>query len=186
MDKNPKNILGNNTPENVKGVLTSDSFHTYSKLRETKLHFNLKLFALYFVVILLLVISAIIFASTIKTAYFDSSSETEESFDKINTIKSVYQDNDTIKVEPITDELSSLFEIPVGVKIVELDFDNPLFKGLKINDIIVAISGKNIQDISDMDLSAEELEELRENPFITYTIYRNGIYKTITTFYQYD
>ena len=179
MDKDTKNTFSDNSSENINGVFSSDSFHTYLKLREKRISFNAKYFSLYLVVIVLLLVSALVFASTIKTAYFDSSDETKGSLEKINTIKTYYQKNDTIKLEPVNQELSGLFEIPVGLKIIELDLDNPMTNGLKVNDIIVSISGIKVINISDFELA---VEELADDYFITYTVYRNGSYKNIIPF----
>ena len=179
MDKDTKTTFSDSSSEKVNGVLTSDSFRTYLKLRGRKIPFNAKYFTLYLVVIILLLVSAFVFASTIKTAYFDSSDETESSLEKINTIKTDYQKNDAIKLEPVNNELSKLFEIPTGMKIVELDFENPMTSGLKVNDIIISISGKDIKNISDFESA---LNELAEDNFITYTVYRNGVFQDVTPF----
>ena len=179
MDKDTKNILDDSSSENVNGVITSDSFRTYLKLRGKRIRFNAKYFSLYLVISLLLLVSVLVFASTIKTAYFDSSDETKESLEKIGTIKTYYQKNDTIKVEPVNSALSGLFEIPVGMKIVELDFENPMTNGLKVNDIIVSIAGKDVKNITDFNSA---VDELAEDTFISYTVYRNGVYQTVTPF----
>ncbi|MBR5322710.1 MAG: PDZ domain-containing protein [Clostridia bacterium] len=164
--------------KNINGTLTSNSFRTYLKLHEKKHYFNIKYFSLYLVVIILLLVSVLIFASTIKKAYFNSASETKDTFDNINTIKTNYQNNDAIKLEPVSQELSGLFEIPVGMKIVELNSNNPITNGLKVNDIIVSVSGKTIKNFSDFE---EAIESLEEENFLIYTIYRNGVYQTIPT-----
>ncbi len=179
MDKHTQKTFSNEFSENVNGTLTSDSFRTYLKLRGKRSPFNAKHFTLYLVVIVLLLVSALVFASTIKTAYFDSSDEAKESFEKINTIKTNYQKNDAIKLEPVNKELSGLFKIPVGMKIVELNFENPMTSGLRVNDIIISISGKDIKNISDFE---EAINELAKDNFITYTVYRNGAYQDITPF----
>lgn len=179
MDKNTKNTFLEKNSENVKGVLTSDAFRTYLKIRGKSISFNAKYFSLYLVVILLLLVSALVFASTIKTAYFESSNETEGSLEHINRIKTNYQKNDAIKLEPVNKELSKLFEIPTGMKIVELDFENPMTNGLKVNDIIISISGKNIKNISDFESA---INELAEDNIITYTVYRNGVFQDVTPF----
>ncbi len=181
MDKDTKTLFSDNSSENVNGTLTSDSFRTYLKLHGKKIPFSAKYFTLYLVVILLLLVSVLVFASTIKTAYFDSSNETEEAIEKIKTIKTNYQKNDAIKLEPVNKELSKLFEIPIGMKIVELDFDNPVTNGLKINDIIISISGKDIKNISDFETA---INDISEDTFITYTVYRNGVFQDITPFYE--
>ena len=178
MDKDTKNAFSDNSVENVNGILTSESFRTYLKLRGKRIPFNLRYFSLSLIVIILLLVSCIIFASTIKTAYFDSSNETKDSFEKINTIKTDYLKNDTIKLEPVNQELSGLFEIPVGMKIVELNSNNPMTNGLKVNDIIVSIFGKDIKSISDFE---DALKNIEEDSYVIYTVYRNGTYQTVTT-----
>lgn len=180
MDKNTKKNFSSETDDGkVNGALSSDSFNIYSKLTRSRPRFDFRVLALYVIVSLLLAISVVIFASAIKTAYFSPPKETEDTIDKINTIKTNYQNNDSIKVEPITNELSILFDIPVGVKIVEIDINNPIFRGLKSNDIIISVSGKKVFNIEQIELAVSELSE---EVFITYTVYRNGVYKEINPF----
>jgi S1-C subfamily serine protease len=54
-----------------------------------------------------------------------------------------------------------------------------LTNGLKINDIIVSISGKDVKNISEFNSA---VDELAEDTFISYTVYRNGAYQTVTPF----
>ena len=180
MDNNNKTLANkDDISESVNGTLTSESFNTYTKLKNPKRRFNAKIFTLYSVIISLLLASALIFASTIKTAYFSNSNKTSDSNENINTIKTVYEHNDLLRVEPITQELSHLFDIPMGLKIIEISPDTPLFYGLKSNDIIVDISGESVHNIEDIN---KLVDRLSEDAFITFTVYRNGVYKKISPF----
>lgn len=179
LDKNTKKVFEQEiSSENVNGKLTSDSFNIYTKLQNPKQRFNIRIFLVYLLITSLLVASAVIFASTIKTAYFNKGSETEKD-NNINKIRTTYQNSSNLKVETITPELSELFDIPVGVKIIEIENNNPLFNGLKPNDIIVGISGKPIENITQFDT---EVAMLGNEIFLTYNIYRNGAFKDIAPF----
>lgn len=177
---NQQKKQANEDNEKVIGPQTSESFKAYSKLTDKKT-FNISMILLYVLLTLLLLSSALIFASSIKAAYFTDSAKTPhaESESNINTIKSSYQKNDSIKVETVTQEVANLFGIPTGVKIIELNNDDSLFRGLRVNDIIVEVSGRKISNIEDMGFVDDKLTS---DSFIVYTIYRNGAYKTIDPF----
>ncbi len=165
--------------ENIKGALTSRSFQTYTLLRNPKKKFNLRVLTLYFFIITLLIASALIFAYTIKTAYSSPKIKTEPDNEYLNTIRSNYENNEIFKVENVSKEISGLFNVPTGVKIVEIDEPSPLYNGLKVNDIIVEISGKSINSIKDME---KIIQHIDENNYIFYTVYRNGVFKTINPY----
>ena len=177
---NQQKRRANEDNEKVIGTQTSESFKVYSKLTDKKT-FNLSMILLYVLLTSLLLSSALIFASSIKAAYFTDSSKKPhtESESNINTIKSSYQKNGSIKVETVTQEVAGLFGIPTGVKIIELNNEDPFFKGLRVNDIIVEVSGRKISSIEDMGFVDDNLTS---DSFIIYTVYRNGAYKTIDPF----
>lgn len=167
--------------QNVNGHTTSESYMAYTVLQEPKRRFNWRVFLIYSFLAVVLVTSALIFLSSIKTAYFSSNSTPEEASYNINTIKSVCDNNESIKVESVTREISENFNIPMGVKIIELDRESPSLAGLKIDDIIVEISGKSVKSIDDIEVLFDRLEE--EN-MITYRVYRNGMYTEINPYEQ--
>lgn len=180
MDKNTKtNLYKNGLDENVNAAVTSNSFYTYSKLQKKSKRISAKAIALYSGIAVLLLASVISFAFSIKDAFFSDKENHTDSINNIETIKAVYQKNDLIKVEKITNELAGLYEIPTGVKIIEIDAEHPLLKGLRIGDIVVQVSGKSVNSISDMD---NIISTLSEESLVTFTIFRNGVYKTITPF----
>lgn len=180
MDKNTKtHLYKNSLDENVNAAVTSNSFYTYSKLQNKYNRISAKAVILYSGIAALLLASVLSFAFSIKAAFFNDEKDHSDSINNIETIKAVYQKNDLIKVEKITNELSGLYEIPTGVKILEIDAEHPLLKGLRVGDIVVQISGKSVNSISDMDII---MSTLSEESLVTFTIFRNGVYKTITPF----
>lgn len=171
--------MDNKTKENFNAAQTSEKFHIYSGIRDPRKRFDIKVISIYTIVILLLAASALIFASTIKKAFFNTPNETEPSINNIEKLKATSDYNQYIKVENVTGEVASIFGIPTGVKIVELDYDVPIFNGLKMDDIIVKISGNPITSINDMETI---LPELDEDTLVIFTVYRNGFYKDINPY----
>lgn len=171
--------MDNKIKESFNAVQTSEKFHIYSGIRDPKKRFDIKVITLYTVVIILLTASALIFASTIKTAFFSKADETAPTYSNIDKIKSTSDYNEHIKVENVTDEISSLFGVPTGVKIIDLDRNHPIFNGLKLDDIIVKISGTPIDSIDDME---KILPVLDEDTLVVFTVYRNGFYKDVNPY----
>ncbi len=175
--------MDNKIKEIFNAAQTSEKFNIYSGIRNPRRSFSIKVIALYSIVILLLTASAAIFASTIKTAFFSSPKETESSHTNLEKIKSTSDYNEYIKVENVTDEIASLFDVPTGVKILEINRDAPIFNGLKLHDIIVKISGTPIDSIDDME---EILPKLDKDMLVIFTVYRNGFYKDINPYEAYE
>lgn len=175
MDNNAKKSIHN---ESVNGQTTSESYNTYSIIRDPKKKYNIRTIILATVISILFLASAFVFFNSLKTVYFSPSHETEAYESKIEKTRSNYQTNDIIKVESVTKDIANVFNIPVGVKIISLK-DDPISEGLEINDIIVKISGQVVENIDDLEKAFEQIET---DEFISYLIYRNGSYHTITPF----
>ncbi len=170
--------------ENTNGPLTSECFTAYSSLKNSKNKLNIPKIILFFLLTLLLSFSVFIFALNIKRAFFSKVGSVDTYCENLNKIKTKYDNNDNIKVENVTDEIASLFGVPIGVRIVELDSTSLPFTGLKIDDIIVRISGKEVTTIMDINNIVDSLAP--DDPLL-YTVYRNGVYRTINPYdYEYD
>jgi len=182
LDKSNKVVFDKYSPhENVKGTLTSESFNTYSSLLNPRRNISFSKIAIYLLVIVLLIGSAIVFISSIRTAFFNQDSEASETGDNIKTIKTSFDDNEVLKVENVTLELSQLFNIPVGVRILELESDHSDLSGLCVNDIIVEVSGMDIRNIEDMDLAFSKSIS-SDSTIVMYKVFRNGVYKIISPY----
>ena len=175
LDRQNKDNLSLNN-EVINGQVTSKSYETYSTLCNPKKKYNLKsvLLVLFFTV--LLCVSVLVFSQLIKSAYFSNSNETEPSLIKIKT---ECDNNDNIKVENVTKEISNVFGIPIGVKIIELSDESIVSSGLRTNDIIVKVNGTNITTIDELNVA---MDSVSSGKVITLTIYRNGIYKSIVPY----
>lgn len=163
----------------ISGTYTNESYNLYSSIsdRQKKTFKNSKAFAI--LIISLIAISSIMFAFSIKNAFFKE--EEAVSTDTPETVKSIKTDEDfnsDIKVENITDEISALYNIPVGIKIVSVNsIDNEYLNGLRTNDIIVNISGTDVKSFDEATSIINSLQN--EGMMISYTVYRNGVYKEI-------
>lgn len=175
MDKNTNRNYNSDT-EVVNGNVTSKSYKIYSEIQDPKKRYNFRSVLLFLPLIVLVVLSVFIFANSIKTAFFDEPKESEELEDSFVTIKIKYDNNDTVKVENVTKEISKVFGIPVGVKIVDISEDLIVESGLRINDIIVRVDNTNVTTIDELN---KAIETVNTEDYITYTIYRNGMYKNI-------
>ena len=175
LDKNAKKNYNSNF-EVVNGRITSKSFKTYSNIQNPKNKYNLRTLALLIILTALIIASLLVFANSIKTAYFDDSKETQEINANIEKIKIHLDKNKTIKVENVTKEIADVFGLPVGVKVIEIAEDSLVSSLLKINDIIVKVSGKTITNIDQLNSIIEDSEY---DEFLTYTVYRNGTYHII-------
>ena len=178
--KTTENFTQNDKVTVVNGILTSESYHTYEKIRDPKKLFNFPKIITFTTLFVLLTASALLFVYSISKQpndLVDNDSNTDE---KIKIINTKFENNDSFKVENITYEVASVFNIPVGVKIVELNSDTDMYKGLRINDIITDISGEKITCIEDMNTVFEDIYSTQD--VLSYTVFRNGVYKTITPF----
>ncbi len=117
LDKNAKKNYNSNF-EVVNGRITSKSFKTYSNIQNPKNKYNLRTLALLIILTALIIASLLVFANSIKTAYFDDSKETQEINANIEKIKIHLDKNKTIKVENVTKEIADVFGLPVGVKVI--------------------------------------------------------------------
>ncbi|MBR5314954.1 MAG: PDZ domain-containing protein [Clostridia bacterium] len=176
MDNNTNKHTNN---EVVNGKLTSESYNTYSALRNPKQKIDVKSTVLCLVFITALLLSALIFISSIRTAYFNKPSETATEHTFLNKTKSSYDANSLFKFETVTKDISDVFNVPVGVKILNINEETPIATGLRINDIIVKVSGKNITTIDEFN---KAINDLSTDDFLIYTVYRNGDYRTISPF----
>lgn len=178
MDKNTKHN-GDKNIEAVKGTVTSESYNTYSAIRDPKKRYSIRTIVLTLVFALLIISSFFVFVNSIKTAYFNKAKETAPVESNLLRVKSEYDTNSFIKIETVTEDISEVFGIPIGVKIVEIASDSPIATGLKINDIIVKISGTKVTNINEFNSA---LKNLSTDDFITYTVYRNGDFQTVSPF----
>ena len=180
MDKSNNTLFENTlTHGNINGNVTSESFNTYSSIRNPKNNLRISKILLYLFILLLLVGSALIFVYSIKTAFFTPSVETTDTGANIKTIRTNYDNNEVIKVENVTNELSDLFNVPVGVRIIDFESQNSNFSGLQVNDIIVEVSGIDVSNIDDMDMAVKQ-SIATDGYVVTYKVYRNGVYTIIS------
>lgn len=128
----------------------------------------------------LLTASAFLFVYSLSRQPDSSDVNNSHTDEKIKIVNTKFENNDSFKVENITGEVASVFDIPVGVKIVELNSDTDMYEGLRINDIIIEVSGEKITCIEDMNDAFEYLYSTQD--VLSYTVFRNGVYKTITPF----
>ncbi len=175
LDKNAKRNYKPNL-EVVNGRTTSKSFKIYSNIQNPKNKYNLRTIALLFILTALIIASLLIFANSIKTAYFEDSKETQELNPNIEKIKISLDKNKTIKVENVTKEIADVFGLPIGVKVIEIAESSYVYSLLKVNDIIVKVSGK---DITNIDQLNNIIENSEYDELLTYTVYRNGSYREI-------
>jgi len=181
LDKNNNTFSTQNTTENVNGIKTVDGFNTYQSIKNQKFSFDKNLLIVYLVILVLLITSVFVFASSIYTVYSNDDSTTSSDGDSSFTkVKAVYQTNGSLKIQQIDSTIAEIYEIPVGVKIIEIDHTNPLFNGLKVGDIIVSCAGKDVFSINDLNFNTPYAP--LEEHFISYKIFRNGIYRTIIPF----
>ena len=176
MDKNTRQIN-----EVVNGRTTSKSFKTYSNLRNPRGVFSFRSTIIILSLIILVTASVFVFFNSIKTAYFNKVEQTEEVNTNITRIKSKFDMNDAIKVENVTKKISDVFGIPVGVKVIEISEDSFASSLLKVNDIIVKVSGEDITNIKQLN---SIIENSSDDEYLTYTVYRNGIYCEIDPFFN--
>lgn len=162
--------------EMVNGTVTSDSYKAYASLQSQK---KTPVRKLIFTGLFLALISAAIvtFSFAIKRAYFEDRSDQSGESQKISTIDSYTSYGNYIQVETVTQQISQLFDIPVGLKIISLDLEFPLFTGLQANDIITSLSGTAIETLQDMD---DFIKNLEDNSELTFTVFRNGKYHKIS------
>ena len=181
MDKKESIFSNNINFENVNGVKTVEGFDEYTRIKNRRFGFDVKLLLIYLLILALLITSACMFASSIYTAYSEETSNLENDSDSAFTkIKAPYQSNNCIKVQPIDSTVSEIYEIPVGLKIIELDNTNPSLNGLRVGDIIISCCGKNVYDIH--DLYKNDTLLISEDHWLSYEIFRNGLYKTVSPF----
>lgn len=179
MDKSNNTLFENTlTHGNINGNVTSESYNTYSSIRNPKNNLRISKITLYLFISLLLIGSALIFVHSIKTAFFTPSAETVDTGANIKTIRTNYDNNEVVKVENVTNELSDLFNIPVGVRIIDFESQNSNFSGLQVNDIIVEVSGIDVTNIDDMDMAVKQ-SIATDGYVVAYKVYRNGGYTII-------
>ena len=178
--KNIENFYQDDKKTGVNGILTSESFNTYEKIRDPKKLFNVPKIIMFSTLFVLLTASALLFVYSLSRHPDDSVVNNPKTDEKIKIVNTKFENNDSFKVENITGEVASVFDIPVGVKIVELNSDTDMYEGLRINDIIVDVSGEKITCIEDMNAAFEYLYSSQD--VLSYTVFRNGVYKTITPF----
>ncbi len=177
MDKNANSYVAHN--EVVNAPLSSRSYNIYSTLRNPKPKLNVKSTALCLVFIASMLLCILIFVLSIRAAYFNRTPNSTTGHTSIVKTKSSYDANPFLKIETVTEEIADVFDIPVGVKVIGFSDDSYVSAGLKINDIIVKVSGEPISSIDEFNnvinsLSAEDIP--------IYTIYRNGDYKYISPY----
>ena len=165
--------------EVVNGQLTSESYNTYSALRNPKQNFSLKSTVLCLVLVTSLLLSTVIFIASIRTAYFNRPSESTEGHSFLNKTRTSYDANSFIKIETVTKDIAEVFGVPTGVKIIEFPEISDISTGLKINDIIVKVSGRPVSSIDEFNTV---ISNLSADEFLTYTVYRNGSYRTINPY----
>ncbi len=171
-----------NSDIHISGAYTNESYTMYSSLCEKKKKANKAHIALSVLIIALLVISSIVFVLSIKNAFFENTDTGDTtSLDTVKSIKADSKDSGLMKVENITDDISELYNIPVGIKIVSINAEeNNYLNGLRINDIIVNISGTDVTSIEDVTKIINTLQN--DSAMISYTVYRNGVYRDIYPF----
>ncbi len=184
MNKDNRTFFNSSNTEpsdkNIKGALTRESYVTYSSLCPQKRKRNIPKLILYLTIAILIGCSVFIFASQIKKAFFnEKTDESDASNEALNIVKSSYEDYRSLKVEKVTPDISNIFNIPQGVKIIEIENNSFLSNYLKVGDIIVEISGESIYSLDDMNYI---LENTPFDNIISLRIYRNGVYKTITPY----
>jgi len=175
----PSDSKKTNSDVFISGKYTNESYNMYSSICDAPKKLNKKNIALAMFLVSLIAISSIMFAFSIKNAFFKNDETTVTAAPE--TVKSIKTDEDfnsDMKVENITDEISQLYNIPVGIKIVSVNaVDNDYLNGLRVNDIIVNISGT---DVSTFEEATDIIDSLQdEGMMISYTVYRNGNYKVI-------
>ncbi len=182
MNNVPSDSKKANSDVFISGTYTNESYNLYSSISNNPKKANKKGIAFATVIISLIAISSIMFAFSIKSAYFKSGeTDTTNTPETVKSIKTDKDFNNDIKVENITDEISDLYNIPVGIKIVSINsVDNAYFNGLRANDIIVNISGTDVKSLDDATSIIDTLES--DGMMITYTVYRNGTYKEISPY----
>jgi serine protease Do len=92
---------------------------------------------------------------------------------------SSYDSNSFIKIETVTKHIADVFGIPIGVKVIGISEASYISTGLKINDIIVKVSGKPISSINEFNTA---INNLSAEEFLTYTVYRNGSYQVVNPY----
>jgi len=162
--------------ESVRGSLSRESYTLYSALckkRKKRVY----------IIPLLITSAAILIASAFICAHYiaekKDSEDNKNSYSTssfINAVTPNIENLQTIKVEVVTNEISDVFNIPVGLRIIELNDKSSIFHGLNVNDIVVTVSGYTVCSISEMMNVIRSLGE--EDPLI-YNIYRNGEYHSV-------
>lgn len=178
--KSTENFYQNDKKTGVNGIMTSESFNTYEKIRDPRKLFNIPKIIMFSTLFVLLTASAFLFVYSLSRQPDNTASNNSHTDENINIVNTKFENNDSFKVENITGEVASVFDIPVGVRIVELTSDTDMYEGLRINDIIVEVSGEKITCIEDMNIAFEYLYSAQD--VLSYTVFRNGVYKTITPF----
>ena len=171
-----KTFKKNSKNEKVNGQTTSNSYNTYSSLDKNNKRIHTHTLFSIISVSILLIASIFVFASTIKTAYFNNRSNDEPTKSNLPKTVSKSDKTDILELENVTEDISKIFDIPVGVKIKKINTSSHLSSGLKINDIIVKIAGITISSIDDFNTAVESFED---DITFNYTVYRNGAYKTV-------
>ncbi len=179
MNNVPSDSKKANSDVFISGTYTNESYNLYSSISDNPKKANKKGIAFAAIIISLVAISSIMFAFSIKNAYFKSGeTDTTNTPETVKSIKTDENFNSDMKVENITDEISALYNIPVGIKIVSINsVDNDYLNGLRTNDIIVNISGTDVKSFDEATSIINSLQS--DGMMITYTVYRNGTYKEI-------
>ncbi len=163
----------------ISGTYTNESYTLYSSISDKPKKALKKSGAFAVLIVSLIAVSSVMFAFSIKNAFFKN--DEADVTNAPETVKSIKTDegfNSDMKVENITNEISELYNIPVGIKIISVNtVDNEYLNGLRANDIIVNISGTDVTNFEEATNIINSLQN--DGMMISYTVYRNGIYKEI-------
>ena len=162
--------------ENVNGNITSDSFKTYSVITSRRKKTNVCHVLFFGLIFVLVAASLFVFGYSLKNIFIKEDANKIEN-ENIKTISTFFEKNDAIKVELVTKEISEIFNVPRGIKIVELKKVHST-EGLLVDDIITEISGMEIHCLDDLTRAYKATAS--KNTPISYKVYRGGSYQTIT------
>ena len=160
----------------VSKTVSKNSYITYSSLGRTRRFPSPKKLIIPSLTVVSVLVSVILLIPTIKKVYFDHSTDAYLKNDINSIVRPQFEYGDSIKVENITKNISELFNVPMGVKVIDIDDSAPIFYGLEINDIIVQVSGKKIANVNDMHQAVSQFSNTEQ---IVYKIYRNNLYQDI-------
>ena len=160
------------------GVVSKDVYDQYKNSSARKKKINK--IALTVGIVVVLAVSVVTIVVVFNKLYFSPDTDSTESAYNCSSGKepsssSIFQ----IEGETVTEEMSLLYNIPVGFKIKRIDKNSRYVGLLMVNDIIIKVGNRTILTANDL-IEAEKADPEEEVPSVhEYTIYRNGRTETL-------